>query len=134
MDRAYLSSFPILLTFLISGYVAGISSTVRDRHPGRLTLRAGLMVWLLGTALILALSALGPDILGALLRSPADVMGTKISAYNTGSVAETVRNDTLGAFFSLLLWRFASALGVGSRTSPGTGMATRPVKNDNATV
>ena len=61
-------------------------------------------------------------------------MGTKISADNTGSVAETFRNDTLRAFFSLLLWRLASALGVGLRTSPGTGMATRPVKNDNATV
>lgn len=35
-----------------------------------------------------------------------------MDAYNTDSVAETIRNDTLGAFFSLLLsWGLAAALG-----------------------
>lgn len=38
-------------------------------------------------------------------------MGTDISADNTGSAAETVRNDALGAFFSLLSWGLAAALG-----------------------
>ena len=48
----------------------------------------------------------------------ADVMGTDIGTENTGSVAETVRNDALRAFFSLLSWRLAVALGGGSGTSP----------------
>jgi hypothetical protein len=38
-------------------------------------------------------------------------MGMDIGADNTGSVAEAVRNDALGAFFSLLLWGLAAALG-----------------------
>ena len=100
-----------LLAFLVGGYVAGMISKVRDRRPGRPGLRAGLLVWLLGTLLILALSALGPDILGALWGAPADVMGTDISADNTGAAADTVRNDALGSFFSLLLWGLAAALG-----------------------
>ena len=100
-----------LLAFLLGGYVAGMISKVRDRRPGRPGLRAGLLVWLLGTLLILALSALGPDILGALWGAPADVMGTDISADNTGGAADAVRNDALGAFFSLLAWGIAAALG-----------------------
>ncbi len=107
----WVTGFLGLLAFLIGGYVAGMSSATRDRRPGRPGLRAGLMVWLLGTALILALSALGPDILGAMWGAPADVMGTEISADNTGSVAETVRDDALGLFFSLVSWGLAAALG-----------------------
>lgn len=100
-----------LLAFFVGGYVAGMASKVRDRRPGRPGLRAGLLVWLLGTLLILALSALGPDILSALWGAPADVMGTDISADNTGGAADTVRNDALGSFFSLLSWGLAAALG-----------------------
>ena len=100
-----------LLAFLVGGYVAGMISKVRDRRPGRPGLRAGLLVWLLGTLLILTLSALGPDILGSLWGAPADVMGTDISADNVGGAADTVRNDALGAFFSLLSWGLAAALG-----------------------
>ncbi len=107
----WVTGFLGLLAFLIGGYVAGMASKVRDRRPGRPGLRAGLLVWLLGTLLILALSALGPDILGALWGAPADVMGTDISADNTGAAADTVRNDALGAFFSLLSWGLAAALG-----------------------
>ena len=44
--------------------------------------------------------------------APADVTGTHIGTDNTGSVAEAVRNDALGVFFSLLSWRLAVALGV----------------------
>lgn len=62
----WVTGFLGLLAFLVGGYVAGMISKVRDRRPGRPGLRAGLLVWLLGTLLILALSALGPDILGAL--------------------------------------------------------------------
>lgn len=100
-----------LLAFLVGGYVAGMISKVRDRRPGRPGLRAGLLVWLLGTLVILALSALGPDILGALWGAPADVMGADISAGNTGAAADTVWNDALGSFFSLLSWGLADALG-----------------------
>jgi hypothetical protein len=107
----WVTGFLGLLAFLLGGYVAGMSSAVRDRRPGRPGLRAGLMVWLLGTIVILALAALGPEILGSLFGAPADVTGTDISADNAGSVAETVRNDALGAFFSLLLWGLAAALG-----------------------
>lgn len=107
----WVTGFLGLLAFLVGGYVAGMTSKVRDRRPGRPGLRAGLLVWLLGTLLILALSVLGPDILGALWGAPADVMGTDISADNTGGAAETVRNDALGAFFSLLSWGLAAALG-----------------------
>jgi hypothetical protein len=38
-------------------------------------------------------------------------MGTDISADNAGAAADTVRNDALGAFFSLLSWGLAAALG-----------------------
>ena len=107
----WVTGFLGLLAFLVGGYVAGMISKVRDQRPGRPGLRAGLLVWLLGTLLILALSALGPDILGSLWGAPADVMGTDISADNTGVVADTVRNDALGAFFSLLSWGLAAALG-----------------------
>ena len=107
----WVTGFLGLLAFLIGGYVAGMISKVRDRRPGRPGLRAGLLVWLLGTLLILALSALGPDILGSLWGAPADVMGTDISADNAGGAADTVRNDALGAFFSLLLWGIAAAVG-----------------------
>ena len=65
----------------------------------------------MGTLLILALSALGPYILGALWGAPVDVMGTDIRADNVGGVADTVRNDALGSFFSLLSWGLAATLG-----------------------
>ncbi len=107
----WVTGFLGLLAFLVGGYVAGMSSVVRDRRPGRPGLRAGLMVWLLGTALILALSALGPEILGGIWGAPADVVGTDDIDAATGGVAETVRNDALGAFFSLLVWGLAAALG-----------------------
>lgn len=107
----WVTGFLGLLAFLVGGYVAGMSSAVRDRRPGRPGLRAGLMVWLLGTLLILALSALGPEILGGIWGAPADVMGTDIDDAAGGGVAETIRNDALGAFFSLLVWGLASALG-----------------------
>ena len=107
----WVTGFLGLLAFLVGGYVAGMISKTRDRRPGRPGLRAGLLVWLLGTLLILALSALAPDILGALWGAPADVMGTDISADNTGGAADTVRNDALGSFFSLLSWGIAAAIG-----------------------
>jgi hypothetical protein len=104
----WVTGFLGLLTFLVGGYVAGMISKVRDRRPG---LRAGLLVWIFGTLLILSLSALGPDTLGALWGAPADVMGTDISADNTGTATDTVRSDALGSFFSLLSWGLAAALG-----------------------
>ena len=106
----WVTGFLGLLAFLVGGYVAGMSSAIRDRRPGRPGLRAGLMVWLLATVLILALSALGPEILGAMFGAPADVMGTNIDN-NTDTIRGTVGNDALGAFFSLLLWGLASAFG-----------------------
>lgn len=107
----WVTGFLGLLAFLVGGYVAGMSSAVRDRRPGRPGLRAGLLVWLLGTLLILALSALGPEILGGIWGAPADVMGTDIDDAAGGGIADTVRNDALGAFFSLLVWGLASAFG-----------------------
>lgn len=107
----WVTGFLGVLAFLVGGYVAGMSSALRDRRPGRPGLRAGLQVWLLGTVLILALSALGPEILGGIFGALADVMGTDITADNTGRVVETLRNDALGAFFSLLPWALAAALG-----------------------
>lgn len=38
-------------------------------------------------------------------------MGTEVSADNTSSVVETIRNDALGVFFSLFSWGLAAALG-----------------------
>jgi hypothetical protein len=107
----WVTGFLGLLAFLVGGYIVGMSSAIRDRRPGRPGIHAGLMVWLLGTVLILALSAFGPEILGGLFGAPADVMGTDVSADNAGSVVETIRNDALGAFFSLLSWGLAAALG-----------------------
>ena len=50
--------------------------------------------------------------------APADVMGTYIGTYNTGSVAETVRKVHYWWRSLACWWGLAVALGGGSGTSP----------------
>ena len=60
--------------------------------------------------------------------APADVMGTDIGTDNTGSVAETVRNDALGVFFRLLVGGLLSSLAVAQEPHPRAGVNALPVQ------
>ncbi len=86
-----------LIVFFIGGYVANLTSEAGDRSSGvRYAgpgLLRGLLVWALGTVLILAISVLVPGLL-------------------FGALGEVVAGGSaLGAFFVLLLSALTAALG-----------------------
>lgn len=124
-----------LIAFFTGGAVAGMTSAVRGAATGFLN---GLLVWALGTVLILLLSALGlGQLFGALGNvagqvSPQALSGAANSAQNNApnvdpqQVAQAIRNGALGAFFGLLLSGLASALGgyLGGRSSDPIGRPT----------
>jgi hypothetical protein len=90
-----------LIAIFIGGYIAGwTSSGLRDATFGLLN---GLLVWALGTVLVLGLSAFGLGRLFGILGILGEVV---------------VRGPALGAFFGLLLSALAAALGgwLGGRT------------------
>ena len=125
MDTSYgigaadwVTGFLGVLAFLIGGYVAGMSSGTRDRRPGRPGLRAGLMTWVLGTLLILALSAIGPDIIGAIWGAPADVLGADISVDNTGPSRRRSGTTRWELSLACCLGGSPPRSGAGSETSP----------------
>jgi cation transport ATPase len=94
----WISAIIGLIAFFIGGYIAGwTSSGLRDATSGLLN---GLLVWALGTVLVLGLFAFG---LGRFFGILGEVL--------FGGAA-------LGAFFSLLLSALAATLGgwVGDRT------------------
>ena len=109
-----------IIAFFTGGAVAGMTSAVRGAGTGLLN---GLMVWALGTVLILALSALGlGQIFGALGNvvgqiSPSALGGAANSAANNAQNVDpqqalsAVRSGAMGAFFGLLVSAIASALG-----------------------
>jgi len=94
----WISAIIGLIAFFIGGCLAGWTSS--RRRDATLGLLNGLLVWALGTVLVLALSAFGLVPLFGLL----------------GEVV--VGGAALGAFFCLLLSALAAALGgwVGGRT------------------
>jgi hypothetical protein len=107
-----------LIAFFVGGYVgAGIAAT-RDNRAGLID---GLLVWALGSVLILTLCALG---IGQLFGALGDVVGQSLALGNPSTAIEpsrltsTIQSSALGAFFSLLLWAIAAGVGgwIGSRS------------------
>lgn len=100
-----------LIAFFVGGYVAGISSRDRSARSGLLH---GLLVWALGTVVVLALSALG---IGQLFGALGDVVGQSralgdpSTTIEPGRIADIIRSSALGAFFSGLVSAVAAALG-----------------------
>ena len=106
-----------LVAFFIGGYVAGLTSGGAGggpfgvRYTGPALLH-GLLVWALGTVLIVAISVLG---LGQLFGALGEVVNQLTSAPNPDVghrlSAEGVGDPALVAFFSLLLSGLTAALG-----------------------
>lgn len=127
---AWVSGIIGLIAFFTGGSVAGMTSATRGASSGLLN---GLLVWALGTVLILALSALGlGQIFGALgnvvgqlnqINLVQAVQGNVPNNVDPAQIAQAVRTGALYAFFSLLLAAIASALGgwLGGRTDKPIG-------------
>jgi hypothetical protein len=105
-----------LIAFFTGGWVAGITSAVRGAGTGLLN---GLLVWGLGTVLILVLSALG---LGQIFGALGNLVGqlglvqggmflVPSANVDPEQVAQAIRDAALGTFFGLLFSALASALG-----------------------
>ena len=99
------------ISFLVGGYVTGSAldhrreaRSARDRPDGRRGLINGLLSWALATVIILVLSGLG---LGQLFGPVGDLLGP----LDPEQISDAARDASLGAFFTLLLWALASALG-----------------------
>jgi hypothetical protein len=115
-----------LIAFFIGGYLAGLTSSgYPNAIPGLLN---GLLVWALGTVLVLALSAFGlGQLFGALGEMAGQLSSLSSSTPNPNvdpaQIAESVGRTALGAFFGLLLAALAAALG--GRTGGRTGSLSR---------
>jgi hypothetical protein len=106
-----------LVAFFIGGYVAGLTSggagggTTGVRYAGSGVLQ-GLLVWALGTILILVVSLLG---LGQFFGALGEVVNTATTALNPNVehrlFAEAAGGPALVAFFGLLLSGLTAALG-----------------------
>ncbi len=106
-----------LVAFFIGGYVAGLTSggagdgTTGVRYVGSGVLQ-GLLVWALGTILILVVSLLG---LGQFFGALGEVVNTATTALNPNVehrlFAEAAGGPALVAFFGLLLSGLTAALG-----------------------
>jgi hypothetical protein len=100
------------ISFLVGGYVAGSAldhlrrdeRSAGDRADGRRGLINGLLSWALATVIILVHSGLG---LGQLFGPVGDLLGP----LGPEQISDAARDAALGAFFTLLLWALASALG-----------------------
>ena len=104
-----------LIAFFTGGWVAGITSAVRGATTGLLN---GLLVWALGTVLILVLSAIGlgqifgalGNLVGQLLLLQGGLIVVNVTV-DPEQVAQAIRDAALGTFLGLLLSALASALG-----------------------
>ena len=101
-----------LIAFLTGGFVASRSATVMNRGYGALN---GFLVWALGVVLILALAAFG---LGSLFGASGDLFeqyrnlgSPQPEGVDPESVAEGIRNSSLGALVAMLLPAAAATLG-----------------------
>ncbi len=99
------------ISFLVGGYVAGRlldhprdERSAGDRAEGRRGLINGLLSWALATVIILVLSGLG---MGQLFGPVGDLLGP----LDPELISDAARDAALGAFFTLVLWALASALG-----------------------
>jgi len=124
-----------LIAFFTGGAVAGMTSAIRGAATGFLN---GLLVWALGTVLILALSALGlGQLFGALgnvagqvgpgaLSNVANTAQDSAQQVDPAEAAQALRNGALGAFFGLLFSALAAALGgyLGGRSKDPIGRPT----------
>jgi hypothetical protein len=105
-----------LIAFFTGGWVAGITSAVRGAGTGLLN---GLLVWALGTVLILVLSALGlgqifgalDNLVGQLGLVQGGVFLLPSANVDPEQVVQAIRDAALGTFLGLLLSAVASALG-----------------------
>jgi hypothetical protein len=114
-----------VIVFFIGGYVGGLTSegggggTFGVRYTGSAVLQ-GLLVWALGTVLIVTVSVLG---LGQLFGALGEVVNQLTTTLNPNVVprlsVEAVGNPALVAFFGLLLSALTAALGgwLGKSTS-----------------
>jgi|SRR5215204_1389980 len=100
-----------VISFLVGGYVAGRAldhqrdeRSAGDRAEGRRGLINGLLSWALATVIILVLSGLG---MGQLFGPVGDLLGP----LDPELISDAARDASLGAFFTLLLWALASAVG-----------------------
>lgn len=120
---AWITGLVALISFFIGGWVAQATSSVRGPRAGLLN---GLMVWALGTVLVLALSLFG---LSALFGALGSVVGSFFAAGHTignlptptaGAVASNAQAAGWGAFLTLLLTAIVAAIGgwVGDLTGP----------------
>ena len=106
-----------LIAFLVGGFVASRTAAVVGRGYGALN---GLLVWALGLALILGLAAMG---LGSLFGASGDLfaqyrsLGAPQPDVDPNTVAEGIRNSSLGAAVGMLLPAIAAAIGgfIGAR-------------------
>lgn len=118
-----------LIAFFVGGWVAGITSRLRNPTNGIIN---GLTVWGLGTALILLLSLLG---LSALFGTLGSIAGQfygsgrilPVPPVTGGQVAATAQAAAWAAFFSLVLSGIVAAIGgwLATRTAPGWSAAPR---------
>jgi hypothetical protein len=107
-----------LIAFFVGGYVGAGIAVTRDSRAGLID---GLLVWALGSVLILTLCALG---IGQLFGALGDVVGQSLALGNPNTTIEpsrltsTIQSSALGAFFSLLFWAIAAGVGgwFGSRS------------------
>lgn len=112
-----------LIAFFIGGWVAGATSAIRSTAAGLLN---GLLVWALGTVLILVFSALGVgQLFGALgdlfTQFRALVIIPQGSPELVGQIADAIASGAFAAFLSMLLPAIAAVLGgwTGAKTAPG---------------
>jgi hypothetical protein len=132
---AWATGIVALIAFFVGGWISQVSSVVRGAGAGVLN---GLMVWALGSVLVIGLSLFG---LSALFGAIGSVVGQFFAAGHTignlpavepGSVASSASAAGWGAFFTLLLTAIVAAIGgwVGDRTGPiGWTRSPEPRRN-----
>ena len=115
-DEDWVSGIIGLIAFFIGGYAASKASAAEDMSAARNAragLLDGLLVWALGSVLILTLSALrAGQIFGALgdVVGQSCALGDPTTTIEPSRIAGTIRSSAVGAFFTLLLWALASAI------------------------
>ena len=118
MASGIASAVIALVAFFAGGFVAGRTSGVVGRGYGALN---GFLVWALGVVIILALAAMG---VGALFGAAGDLfaqyqqMGSpQPEGVDQGTVVDSIRNGSIGAFLGMLLPAIAATVGglLGSR-------------------
>lgn len=120
---AWITGLVALIAFFVGGWVAQATSVVRGPRAGVLN---GLMVWALGTVLVLGLSLFG---LSALFGTLGSVVVNFFAAGHTignlptpsiGVVVSNAQTTGWGAFLTLLLTAIVAAIGgwVGDLAGP----------------